>query len=141
VFLGGDRTVATNFRKIRCFLSEKKQWNFQKKSILGAGQRVRFKAHSVPFRLNGIAAGTTAATTSHLCHESRCVNPHHLVVEPLDVNKGRNGCAGPSGGCAHQPPCLMQGPNIVSSSAGHTGTSVHSAIGAELDLALYFPRV
>jgi len=51
-------------------------------------------------------------TASHLCHNPRCHNVLHLAWEPLNTNKGRNWCAGPNGpgGCPHQQPCIMQGP-------------------------------
>lgn len=51
-------------------------------------------------------------TLSHLCHNPSCYNWNHHTVEPLTVNKGRNGCAGGSK-CAHtRTPCLIRGPNI-----------------------------
>lgn len=60
---------------------------------------------------------------SHLCHNSRCVKPEHLTVEPSWVNQDRNtaGCksrwdeVSTSGEllrrgcrCTHLPPCLLQ---------------------------------
>lgn len=49
-------------------------------------------------------------TASHLCHQGDqcCVNPTHLVLESLAINKSRNTCAGPPL-CHHQPVCLGQG--------------------------------
>lgn len=31
---------------------------------------------------------------SHLCHNSRCINPSHLIVEPSKDNRARNACQG-----------------------------------------------
>jgi len=48
-------------------------------------------------------------TVSHLCHNNKCHNPAHLTLEPLDVNKGRNGCpGGPC--CRHRHKCMIPGP-------------------------------
>jgi len=70
-------------------------------------QKFRSGGHVVSFNLDGIYAGTEK-TASHLCHNSRCRNPLHVVMESLAMNKGRNGCAGPEH-CAHKPKCLIVG--------------------------------
>ncbi|RWQ91516.1 zinc-binding loop region of homing endonuclease, partial [Paecilomyces variotii] len=31
---------------------------------------------------------------SHLCHNHGCFNPHHVCVEPLEINRKRGGCVG-----------------------------------------------
>jgi hypothetical protein len=52
---------------------------------------------------------------SHLCHNSRCVRPEHLVTEPRKLNHGRKNClyklrcthcAKDMIVCAHTPQCL-----------------------------------
>jgi len=48
-------------------------------------------------------------TASHLCHNAVCLNPLHVVYEPLAENKARNGCPGLPA-CLHQPQCLRPGP-------------------------------
>lgn len=48
-------------------------------------------------------------TVSHLCHNSWCYNPGHVNLEPLAVNKARNGCPGGEH-CHHQVRCLLPGP-------------------------------
>lgn len=51
-------------------------------------------------------------TASHLCHVAICVNPNHVVYEPLLYNQSRNVCGGPSGeqfACQHVPRCLRPG--------------------------------
>lgn len=49
-------------------------------------------------------------TVSHLCHNPKCHNPAHIVLEPLEVNKGRNGCPG-GPFCRHQRNhCMIPGP-------------------------------
>ena len=52
-------------------------------------------------------------TVSHLCHDDQCYNPGHHWFEPLDSNKGRNGCPGPNHGCRHIVKCLIPGPNCA----------------------------
>jgi len=59
---------------------------------------------------------------SHRCHNNRCVNPDHMLLETVANNKARNGCAG-HGQCAcpycprrphttlmcsHNPPCMAR---------------------------------
>ena len=59
---------------------------------------------------------------SHRCHNNRCVNPDHMLLESVANNKARNGCAG-HGMCAcpycpqrphktlmcsHNPPCMAR---------------------------------
>jgi hypothetical protein len=59
---------------------------------------------------------------SHRCHNNRCVNPDHMLLETVANNKARNGCAG-HGMCAcpycpqrphktlmcsHNPPCMAR---------------------------------
>ena len=47
-------------------------------------------------------------TVSHLSHNPGCLNPEHLALEPLDVNRARNGC--PAGWkCYHQVRCIRPG--------------------------------
>jgi len=53
---------------------------------------------------------------SHLCNNSKCFNPEHIVDEPMDSNNRRKGCVGqvrcPFSGhlivdlCTHTPPCV-----------------------------------
>lgn len=59
---------------------------------------------------NNIAKAETHSeyTVSHLCHNGNCLNPRHLVLESLAVNKSRNVCPGPTN-CNHKPLCLVPG--------------------------------
>nr|CAC24704.1 putative endonuclease [Naegleria sp. NG874] len=50
--------------------------------------------------------GRPNATVSHRCHNEHCLNPDHLVVEPLQVNQSRNTCTGV---CLHRPKCIRDG--------------------------------
>lgn len=52
-------------------------------------------------------------TASHLCHNEKCKNPRHLVLESLAVNKSRNVCPGPLCGCLHNPSCLAPGHEYI----------------------------
>ena len=47
-------------------------------------------------------------TVSHLCHNCACHNPEHQILEPLEVNKSRNGCPG-GPACRHKVPCMLPG--------------------------------
>ena len=81
------------------------KWQY---SVLVDGARKRFIAYRIPF-LEDANFHDDSYTVSHLCHNNACMNPDHHVLEPLDVNKGRNGC--PAGQhCHHQKKCLMPGP-------------------------------
>ena len=51
----------------------------------------------------------TNCTISHLCHNPSCYNWDHHALEPLEVNKARNGCPGGSH-CHHVIKCLIPGP-------------------------------
>lgn len=46
---------------------------------------------------------------SHLCHQSRCVNPSHLIFEEIKYNISRNTCKnlGHNLHCDHQPKCFL----------------------------------
>jgi hypothetical protein len=48
-------------------------------------------------------------TVSHLCHNPRCYNWNHHILEPLEHNKARNGCPGLER-CCHKIKCLRPGP-------------------------------
>ena len=48
-------------------------------------------------------------TVSHLCHNNRCYNWNHHILERLPVNIGRNGCSG-LGCCHHKNRCIRPGP-------------------------------
>lgn len=50
-------------------------------------------------------------TVSHLCHNTDCYNWEHHVLEPLYVNKSRNGCPGGLH-CYHKVTCIRPGPNF-----------------------------
>ena len=57
---------------------------------------------------------------SHLCHNSICFNPDHLIVEPAEINRARNTCSGHHAliqcpcpceyrfsRCTHNPKCIL----------------------------------
>ena len=48
-------------------------------------------------------------TVSHLCHNNRCYNWNHHELEPLAINKARNGCPG-GNHCHHRRRCIIPGP-------------------------------
>jgi hypothetical protein len=99
----------------------KGRWQY-KTSIRSKASQDRWASHTVPFVMDG----HVDMTASHLCHKPRCHNPRHLVYENLDDNKGRNGCPGPHGGCVHQPPCIMQGPNATTPGGSVTTTTTRN---------------
>jgi len=51
-------------------------------------------------------------TVSHLCHDRKCYNWNHHVLEDITVNQSRNGCLGP-GHCGHNPQCIIPGPRAI----------------------------
>lgn len=67
----------------------------------------RPKANRVPFLSS--PSYDFNLTVSHLCHNSWCLNYHHVSLESLDVSKSRNGCIG-GNCCGHQPKCIISGP-------------------------------
>lgn len=70
-------------------------------------RRFRPCAYRIPF-LSEDGFYDTHMTVSHLCHNNLCYNWNHHVLEPLAVNKGRNGCpGGPS--CRHKIKCIIPG--------------------------------
>lgn len=79
--------------------------------LLGGG-RQRPKAYRIPF-LNDPNYDKAGMTVSHLCHNKWCYNWEHHVLEPLAVNKGRNGCPG-GDHCHHIVKCLVPGPYSMS---------------------------
>ena len=75
----------------------------------------RVKTHRMWFYCNeeviDMAEDHENYTASHLCHTNGCINPKHLVLESLAVNKSRNVC--PAGDkCWHWPRCLRPGHQI-----------------------------
>lgn len=52
---------------------------------------------------------------SHLCHNSRCINPQHLLLEHRDVNKSRQGCVGTviCSGCEHSRLVCQHVPSCI----------------------------
>lgn len=61
-------------------------------------RKVLAKRNSEPL-VNGGAATWVA---SHLCHNSECYNPDHLVWEPSWMNRLRDNCPGGES-CSHRP--------------------------------------
>lgn len=54
---------------------------------------------------------------SHLCHRKACINPNHIIIEPIVANNRRLGCICtikvPTsifvvGACIHEPVCLRR---------------------------------
>jgi len=85
------------------------QWN-RNQGVVGAAKD-RHTAQRLFFFLHPSFGPAGVCTVSHLCHRNACMNPRHMTVESLPVNKGRNGCAGGIC-CQHIVRCLMPGPAI-----------------------------
>jgi len=83
------------------------QWN-RNQGVVGAAKD-RVIAQRMYF-INHPRYGA-GVTVSHLCHRNACMNPAHMTIEPLPINKGRNGCAGGIS-CQHVVRCIMPGPSI-----------------------------
>lgn len=72
-------------------------------------KRYRPIAWRVPFLEDENFGDNVKYTVSHLCHNEKCYNWEHHVLETLEVNKARNGC--PAGKCCrHKVKCLIPGP-------------------------------
>lgn len=67
-------------------LSVKFPWEGKKKVI--SAHRFSYMIHNNLFEMS------KDVHVSHLCHNSRCVNPDHLSYEPENVNKDRQVCRG-----------------------------------------------
>lgn len=85
------------------------QWN-RNQGIVGA-VKDRLTAQRMYFFNHPQFGPAAVCTISHLCHRNACMNPRHMTIESLPVNKGRNGCAGGIC-CQHVVRCLMPGPAI-----------------------------
>jgi hypothetical protein len=78
------------------------------------GYPSKIAATKGPFLLTATPEQLKTLTASHLCHNAKCLNPKHLVLETLAVNKARNGCPSCEH-CFHKPRCLIPGPLFSSS--------------------------
>lgn len=92
-------------------------------------ERNRPRVPSVIYALATLKSGrvfkgmSTDNTASHLCHNSWCLNPEHIVYESLDYNKGRNWCHGPTQ-CSHIPACIRVGRSAEARSEGISATAL-----------------
>jgi len=78
-------------------------------TVDGRKTRRRPAAWRVPFMEDPAFFNEKEWTVSHLCHDNQCMNWAHHVLEPLAVNKARNGC--PAGShCHHRVKCIRPGP-------------------------------
>jgi len=75
--------------------------------LRGRFPQERPSAWRIPFLLDTHYDGNY--TVSHLCHNDQCYNWEHHQLEPLDLNKARNGCPG-GPHCHHKFKCIRPGP-------------------------------
>jgi hypothetical protein len=75
--------------------------NFRNTMVGGAQLGCQIYLHQLALIADNREGELKAATdpdrdmqVSHLCHEGRCFNPAHLVVEDANMNKERNTCQG-----------------------------------------------
>lgn len=75
--------------------------NYRNTRINGQALGIQIYLHQLTLIASGRRAELQATTdserdlqVSHLCHEGRCFNPAHLVVEDSSMNKDRNTCQG-----------------------------------------------
>lgn len=87
--------------------NERYQYNFSDPEALSKAERYRPVAYRVPF-ISDPGYYDKAMTVSHLCHNNWCYNWDHCILEPLAVNKARNGCPAGSS-CRHKTKCLIPG--------------------------------
>ena len=84
-------------------------------ALIAAGRHLELSQDAAGNAIDTTQGGTHEA--SHLCHNRKCVNAHHIVVEEKEVNVSRNFCVrltfpGAAAGqsvtnCTHNPPCLL----------------------------------
>jgi len=78
------------------------------KSYGGMRYRIRAQVRSC-LRVSSARAEHRHDRKSPVSYNAVCLNPLHVVYEPLAENKARNGCPGLPA-CLHQPQCLRPGP-------------------------------
>jgi hypothetical protein len=98
---------------------------YPKTKIQGAGERKEYYIHHLVLRGKG-AAIDAALQVSHLCHNKRCINPDHIIAEPGEYNRMRQGCTQLAmlrhtcshcgvaewiNPCPHEPACVIGYPN------------------------------
>ena len=86
----------------------KEQIKYQYSIYDDQGKRIRPQAWRIPF-LEHPKFSDTEYTVSHLCHNKKCYNWSHHVLETLSQNKARNGCPG-GNHCHHNIKCIRPGP-------------------------------
>lgn len=76
------------------------------------GTRYRYYAHQVALmsKMDTFPLPDTGCEGSHLCHNSLCINPHHLSFEPHSVNNSRKLCVNENTCFGHgmYPMCDLQ---------------------------------
>ena len=82
------------------------QYNFTD-PIKKSAKRNLPTAYRIPFLLHD-SFYDQKFTVSHLCHNNWCYNWEHHTFEPLEHNKGRNGCPG-GHHCHHKVSCMIPG--------------------------------
>lgn len=80
--------------------------------ITGANIDKRINAHRLIFKLfhpeAALVLGDRKQQVSHVCGNTACVNPSHLVLESDKANKQRNYCRnGAAHLCPHNPKCIF----------------------------------
>lgn len=66
--------------------------------------------HRLAYMIQHRAAQLAAVDVSHLCHNTKCINVAHLVLEPHGFNNSRQTCVSKGeciGHIAPFPPCLV----------------------------------
>ena len=95
-----------NIKGMYLFRWQNDKYQYDLRTNLGKGRPVAWR---VPFLNSPDFDDSNNYTVSHLCHNNQCYNWNHHVLEPLPVNKGRNGCPG-LGRCCHKRKCIRPGP-------------------------------
>lgn len=85
-------------------------------SAAAGSRQTAFLLHIVAFVAEN-GQHNTSQHISHLCHQRRCFNPHHLVSESISANNSRKGCPGDvvcedcdrvNFHCPHLPKCISR---------------------------------
>lgn len=84
-------------------------YGYVKRKHWGRENRINIRVHRFMYFVESNANLTDAISLSHLCNVKTCINPAHIVEEPLAINLQRRTCfsAGHCFNHLNYPPCRI----------------------------------